>query len=150
MSTLQVANVHLESTGNNRIQYSGSNGYILYAGGVQGLSVNSTSFADSKGDIRDVPFNVQTTSYTLVSTDTGKMISTNSDITVPGSVFSNGQNVSIFNNSTANIAISNGASVTMYLVGTANTSARTLQQKGIATIVCVGANTFVISGGGLV
>lgn len=33
MSTLQVANVHLESTGNNRIQYMGSNTINIYAGG---------------------------------------------------------------------------------------------------------------------
>lgn len=33
MSTLQVANVHLESTGNNRIQFMGSNTVNIYAGG---------------------------------------------------------------------------------------------------------------------
>jgi hypothetical protein len=31
MSTLQVANIHFESTANNRIQYEGANGYTLYA-----------------------------------------------------------------------------------------------------------------------
>lgn len=45
MSTLQVANVHLETTGNNRIQYAGSNAYSLYAGGVNVASVNSTTIA---------------------------------------------------------------------------------------------------------
>ncbi len=34
MSTLQVANVHLESTGNNRIQYMGSNTINIYAAGT--------------------------------------------------------------------------------------------------------------------
>lgn len=43
MSTLQVANIHLESTANNRIQYMGSNASSLYAGGVQILTVNSTA-----------------------------------------------------------------------------------------------------------
>jgi hypothetical protein len=43
MSTLQVANVHLESTGNNRVQYLGSNTVGLYAGGSLVLSANSTN-----------------------------------------------------------------------------------------------------------
>ena len=41
MSTLQVANVWLESTANNRIQYAGSNTYNLVAGSVNALTVNS-------------------------------------------------------------------------------------------------------------
>jgi hypothetical protein len=41
MSTLQVANVWLESTANNRVQYAGSNTYNFYAGGIQVMSVNS-------------------------------------------------------------------------------------------------------------
>lgn len=43
MSTLQVANVHLESTGNNRVQFLGSNTVGLYAGGSLVLSANSTN-----------------------------------------------------------------------------------------------------------
>lgn len=42
MSTLQVANVHLESTGNNRIQYEGTNTFNMYAGGVSILAANSS------------------------------------------------------------------------------------------------------------
>lgn len=42
MSTLQVANVHLESTGNNRVQYLGSNAVGIYTGGSLVLSANST------------------------------------------------------------------------------------------------------------
>lgn len=42
MSTLQVANIHLESTANNRIQYTGSNSFNIVAGGSNTLTVNST------------------------------------------------------------------------------------------------------------
>jgi hypothetical protein len=41
MSTLQVANVYLESTGNNRIQYAGSNTISIYTASNQRISVNS-------------------------------------------------------------------------------------------------------------
>jgi len=43
MSTLQVANVHLESTGNNRIQYNGSNTYMAVAGGVNAYFISATA-----------------------------------------------------------------------------------------------------------
>lgn len=44
MSTLQVANVHFEPTGNNRLQYTGSNAYNLVAGGITTAIINTTSF----------------------------------------------------------------------------------------------------------
>jgi hypothetical protein len=37
----------------------------------------------------------------------------------------------------------------MYLGGTATTGNRTLAQRGIATVLCVTSNIFVISGAGL-
>jgi hypothetical protein len=43
MSTLQVANIHLESTANNRIQFNGSNSFSLIAGGSTVYTVNTTS-----------------------------------------------------------------------------------------------------------
>jgi len=43
MSTLQVANIHLESTGNNRIQYDGSNTFTIAAGDANVAVINSTS-----------------------------------------------------------------------------------------------------------
>lgn len=43
MSTLQVANIHLESTGNTRIQYTTPNTIGIYAGGSLVFSANSTS-----------------------------------------------------------------------------------------------------------
>ena len=43
MGTLQVSNVHLESTANNRIEYAGSNTINIYAGGTNVLSANSST-----------------------------------------------------------------------------------------------------------
>lgn len=43
MSTLQVANVHFESTGNNRIQFSGSNTFTFMASGANVMVVSNTS-----------------------------------------------------------------------------------------------------------
>jgi len=114
--------------------------YNLEVGGV---------IADNKGDVRSVPPNTQTTAYTLVLGDAGKFISTNAAVTIPNGVFSAGQSVSVYNNSAANITISPGSGVTGYLIGTATTGNRTLAQRGLATVFCVGTNTFVIGGGGV-
>ena len=43
MSTLQCANIHFESTQNNRIQYLGSNNFSFVAGGSNTLTINSSS-----------------------------------------------------------------------------------------------------------
>jgi hypothetical protein len=45
MSTLQVSNLHFESTGNNRLQYTGSNTYNLVGGGATVATINTTSIS---------------------------------------------------------------------------------------------------------
>ena len=97
-----------------------------------------------------IPQNVQTSAYTLVASDLGKHIAiTTGGVTVPKDIFNAGDVVTIFNNSTANQTITQGASVTMTLAGTTTTGNRTLSQNGLATILCVAANTFIISGQGV-
>jgi hypothetical protein len=99
---------------------------------------------------RGVPQNTQTSAYILSASDVGKHISiTTGGVTVNSGIFSPGDAVSIYNNSGSNQTITQGTSVTMYLVGTATTGNRTLAQRGVATVLCVGTDTFVIMGGGL-
>jgi len=115
---------------------------------VETLSSN-TVVRDSKGDVRDLPLNIRTTPYALTIGDTGEVISTNTTIFVPNNVFFSGNAVSIVNNSASSITVTQNSSVTMHLSGTATTGNRTLAQRGIATILCIAANTFIISGSGL-
>lgn len=97
-----------------------------------------------------IPANNQTSAYTLVASDAGKHISiTTGGVTVPASVFSVGDAVTIYNKSASSQTIAQGASVTLRQVGTATTGNRTLAQYGLATILCVASNEFVVSGGGL-
>jgi hypothetical protein len=107
------------------------------------------SVRDGKGDVRDIPISSVFTGYALANTDTGETISTNTTIYVPNSVFNAGNTISVYNNSSASITITQNSSVTMYLGGTSTTGNRTLAQRGLATIYCVAANTFVIGGLGL-
>jgi hypothetical protein len=122
-----------------------------FTGTVSGINASfSGTVIDGKGNLRSIPVNPQVSAYTLVLADAGKCISiTTGGVTVPSGVFAAGDAITIFNNSTSNQSIVQGASVTLRQTGTANTGTRTLAQYGVATLLCVASNTFVISGGGL-
>lgn len=108
------------------------------------------SFIDTKGNVRLIPANAQGGAYVLVLGDVGKYINiTTGGVTVPSGIFSDGNAITIYNNSASDQTITQGGSVTMYLSGTATTGNRTLAQRGVATVLCVAANTFVIAGSGL-
>jgi hypothetical protein len=123
-------------------------GLISATGGItSGNAIN-----DSLGNVRSIPQNSKNANYTLQATDNGQMINvTTGNVTVPAGVFTSpfGQTISIYNNQNASNAIVQGAGVTLRLAGTAATGNRTLARYGLSTIVCVAANTFVISGAGL-
>jgi len=124
------------------------------AANVDATNINATTIitgtvSDTKGEIRSIPQETKITSYVLQSSDHGKYISTTAGVTLNINTFIVGQNVTIFNNSSSVITITQGDSVTLYQVGTSNTGNRTLEQRGLATILCVDINKFVITGGGL-
>jgi hypothetical protein len=144
----------------------GAAGQVLYnaAGAIAGSTnmtfdgttltantiVSQNALSDGIGNVRSVPVNSQTSAYTLVATDNGKYISiTSGGIIVPPSIFSAGQVVSVYNNSGSNQNISQGSGVTCRLVGTATTGTRVISNYGLATILCVASNTFVVTGGGV-
>ena len=70
MSTLSVANIHLESTGNNRIQYMGSNTVNIYTGGVVTLSLSpNTGFVKYSSNIGNASANTFTLTHNLNRAD---------------------------------------------------------------------------------
>jgi len=137
--------------------FTGGSGYLPLSGGTLtgALSGTSATFSstvtDGIGEVRTVPVNSQTGAYNVASTDAGKFISiTTGGVSVlTTTAFTTGQSVSIYNNSGSNQTITQGASVTIRQVGTANTGNRTLAQYGLCTLLCVGSNTYVITGGGV-
>ncbi len=86
---------------------------------------------------------------TLVIGDRGTLVSVTAGVTVPANVFAANDVVTIYNNSGSNITITQGGSLTLRQVGTANTGNRTLAQRGLVTVVFISATEAVISGGGL-
>ena len=95
-----------------------------------------------------VPPVVSGGAYTLQLSDVGDHVSATGNITVPPSVFSAGDVVVIYNNTGGNLSILRGSGVTMYWVAGADAT-RTLGTRGLASVVCVASNTFVITGQGL-
>lgn len=138
----------------NIVNTASNNGTIVVSGsggiGVGGNITAAGAVVDSIGNLRNIPANDKSADYTLLATDNGKHINiTSGNVTVPASVFSSGNAVTIFNNSASSAGVVQGASVTLRQAGTASTGNRTLAQYGLCTVLCVGANVFVISGVGL-
>ena len=106
-------------------------------------NIATTAFVDR---LRSSPTSANTTAALA---DRGKTILATAGITAPASVFAAGDCFSVYNNSAANITLTSGAGLTLYLVGTATTGNRTLAQRGIATVYYVSATEAVITGGGL-
>lgn len=137
------------TAGTTTITMPATTGTAVIADGSGNASVTG-SISDGIGNVRTIPINSQTSAYILVATDNGKFISiTTGGVTVNSGIFTAGQNVVIFNNSSSSQTITQGTSVTMYQAGTTNTGSRTLASYGLATVLCVASNTFVISGSGL-
>lgn len=135
----------------NTASGSGARLLDLKVGGVSKVSVSvDGTIRDPGGSVRNIPINVKSNAYTLTLGDSGEAISiTTGNVAVPNNVFSGGDAVTIFNNSDSSQNITNNGDVMMYLAGTATVGTRALAQRGLATILCVEANTFVISGAGL-
>lgn len=90
----------------------------------------------------------KTTSYTLLATDVGKLISVGSggSITVPNSVFSAGDAVLIFNNTSG--AITMTMSISTSYIGGVNTddNSISLATRGVANILFISGTVCVVTG----
>ena len=83
----------------------------------------------------------------ILSTDNGKFIPITSNVTLTN-VFGVGENVVIYNNTTSQLQIISSGT-TLRLASTNLTGSRFIQQRGLATIICVASNDYVISGAGV-
>jgi len=121
------------------------------------LSINSSQNAtftgtvsDSKGDVRDIILNNRTAAYVVVASDNGKCIYINTGgVTIPDAVMSQGNAITIINNSGSDQTITQGSGLTMYNAADAATGNRTLAGRGMATIWFREESYCYISGAGL-
>jgi hypothetical protein len=104
------------------------------------------------------PINSQSTAYTLVLTDRGKIIlhpsadTTARTFTVPANAsvaFGVGTTISIVNQDSAGVITIAITSDTMRLAGAGTTGSRTLAANGVATLIKLTSTEWIISGVGL-
>tara|TARA_R100000781_G_scaffold2892_4_gene4392 strand:- start:433 stop:2469 length:2037 start_codon:yes stop_codon:yes gene_type:complete len=112
-----------------------------------GAITGTSTVSDSIGNLRTIVQNTQGSAYTLVAADAGKHILASGNITVPDSVFTAGQAITLINNSGSDITITKGT--TMYNTADAENANRTLAGRGMATLLFTAADTCYISGAGL-
>ena len=123
-----------------------SSGNITLSGSVTSVATTATIDGVTIG-FRNIPRS--TTSGTATTGDIGKCIAVTAGITIPDGTFSAGDAISIYNNSSSSVTLTQGASLTLRLAGTTTTGNRTLAARGIATIWFNGTNEAIISGAGV-
>ena len=100
------------------------------------------------GYLNAPPVGTKTGSYTLATADVGKYVQVGSggSITVPNSTFSEGDLVSIYNNTTGNIAITL-STTSAYVAGTnTNLGTANLATRGVATVLFFSSTGCVLTG----
>jgi hypothetical protein len=117
---------------------------------LTGTSATITTLLDGAGNIRNVPSAgiEKTAAYTLTISDLGEYVTVGSggSITVPNDVFSAGNIISIFNNTTGDISIECPIT-TAYLGGTdTDRASLTLATRGIATVLFINPSLCVATG----
>jgi hypothetical protein len=117
---------------------------------LTGTSATITNLFDGTGNVRNIPQSgsAKTSSYTLVIGDIGEYIQLGSGggVTIPDGVFSAGNAISIFNNTSGNTTITCSIT-TAYIAGTDSDKATmTLATRGVATILFISNSLCVVNG----
>jgi len=110
---------------------------------------NCTVDGTNEVGFRNVPaVGTKTTSYTLQTADVGKYVQVGSggSIEIPDATFSEGDAVSLFNNTTGDITVT-CTITTAYVAGTdSDVASVTLATRGICTIFFISGTVCVITG----
>jgi hypothetical protein len=117
---------------------------------LTGSSATITNLLDGAGNVRNIPSagTSKTSAYTLSVSDLGEFVTVGSSgsITVPNDVFSAGNAISIYNDTTGNISI-NCPITTAYIAGTnTDKASMTLATRGVATILFINPSLCVATG----
>jgi hypothetical protein len=117
---------------------------------IAAATLVTSTVEDSKGNVRSIPSNAQSSAHVATAADAGKAIYISTGgVTINNSVFSAGDAVTIINNSGSDQTITQGSGVTIHNSADAATGNRTLAGRGMATIWFAAADTAYISGAGL-
>jgi len=127
--------------------------YVAPAGALgtpsSGTLTNCTVDGTNPIGYRDLPaVGTKTSSYSLAVGDVGKyvQVGTSGSITIPDATFTEGDAISIFNNTSGNITITCSIT-TAYIAGTdTDKSTMTLATRGVATVLFISGTVCVVTG----
>ena len=149
VSTLAETSKYLKSDGSWDTPQPTLDNVLTNGNTATSKSLTVGTLNDAGGNVRSLPVNTQAAAYTIQTDDVGKLIKASGDITISSAnVLSEGDIVTIYNSTSGDINIER-SSTDMYLVGDSTSQNRVLAQKGIANLVCVGTNEYVLMGGGI-
>ena len=105
------------------------------------------TISDDIGPLRRLGTSTKSSDYTLVAGDAGKAIIRNGgNVTVPNSVFSAGDMVTIVNNTTTDMTVTQGSSFTLYNSADGTTGNKTQSARSTSTILFASSSVGYISG----
>jgi hypothetical protein len=151
-----------DASGALGLQGAGNTGITISSAGVptlvtpilgtptSGNLTTCTADGTNKVGYRNIPLSgIKTASYTLVAGDVGKFIElgTGGTVVVPASVFTTGDVISIFNNTSGTISCTCSAVTDFYKGGTdTDISTFSVTTRGVATILFITATRAVVTG----
>jgi len=98
----------------------------------------------------NLAFNAQTIAYTLVATDSGKLVTSSNAsaviITIPPSIFAAGEQINVQSIGVGLTSFAAGAGVTITSTGAAPTAPILRARYSAATIICTASNVFTVIG----
>lgn len=141
MSNLKVQG-NASGAGTSTLESANTSSSVTY-------SLPNTSSSVTLGYLNIPLSGIKTASYTLVAGDVGKFVElgTSGTVVVPASVFTTGDAIMIFNNTSASISCDCSAVTTVYKGGTdADIGSFSVTTRGVATILFITATVAVVTG----
>lgn len=130
--------------------------FVDLKGGTTGQVLSKASGTDLdftwvEQDDTTLSFNAQTgTTYTLVASDSAKLVTTSNasavTVTVPPSVFTTGNQINVQSIGVGLTSFTAGAGVTITSTGATSAAPVLRARYSACTIICTGSNTFTIIG----
>lgn len=114
---------------------------------ITGLASAST-VNDSLGTGYTIGYRTRPSSAntTAAASDIGKTLVVTATTTIPSGVFTAGDWFQVINNTSSTLTLTQGASTTLRLAGSATTGSRTIAAYGVANVQCIGGEVFFVSG----
>ena len=129
---------------------NGTAGQVLTSNGSSVSTWTSAGDATTNIGYRNIPLSgIRTTAYTLVAGDVGKFVElgTSGSVVIPASIFTTGDAISIFNNTSGSISCDCSAITDFYKGGTdTDISTFSVTTRGVATILFITATRAVVTG----